>query len=151
MYRGASDAGAIRRVKQAVGIPVIGNGDIRTADDALRMAEATGCDAVMVARGAEGNPWIFAQIKAALAGVPVPAPPAPAERIGMARRHAQLLQQREGRNIVRMRKHAAWYIAGMPGASAARAQINACSTAQDFDAVLDELLARLPCSSESEG
>ena len=105
----------------------------------------------MIARGAEGNPWLFAQVKAALAGEEPPAAPTIAERIALARRHAQLLQQREGRNIVRMRKHAAWYIAGMPGASAARAQINACSTAQDFDAVLDELLARLPCSSESEG
>lgn len=143
LYRGSSDAGAIARVRAAVRIPVIGNGDIRSAADALRMARDTGCDAVMVARGAEGNPWIFAQIKAALAGDDAPAPPTPEERIAMARRHARLLEQREGRNIVRMRKHAAWYIAGMPGASAARASINACATVQDFDAVLDGLLERL--------
>lgn len=148
LYRGSSDTGAIARVKAAVSIPVIGNGDIRDAADAMRMARETGCDAVMVARGAEGNPWIFAQIKAALAGAPSPAPPTPEERIAMARRHARLLEQREGRNIVRMRKHAAWYIAGMPGASAARAAINACATAQDFDTVFDGLLERLQSAQE---
>lgn len=148
LYRGSSDAGAIARVKAAVSIPVIGNGDIRSAADALCMARDTGCDAVMVARGAQGNPWIFAQIKAAIAGEAAPAPPTPEERIALARRHARLLERREGRNIVRMRKHAAWYIAGMPGASAARAAINACATAQDFDTVFDGLLERLQSVQE---
>ena len=140
MYRGRADWGAIARVKEAVSVPVVGNGDVRCGADAAEMARRTGCDAVMVARGAQGNPWIFAQAKAALSGEPEPPAPSAAERIAMARRHARLLSQREGRNIVRMRKHAMWYMAGLPGAAAARARINACSSVEDFDRVFDELL-----------
>ncbi|RDB62324.1 tRNA dihydrouridine synthase DusB [Gordonibacter sp. 28C] len=141
LYRGSADWGAVARVKAAVGVPVIGNGDVRTGADAVALTERTGCDAVMIARGAEGNPWVFAQAKAALAGEPEPAPPAVEERLAMARRHARLLSEREGKNIVRMRKHAMWYLAGLPGAAAARARINACVSVEDFDAVFDELLA----------
>ena len=140
LYRGRADWGAIARVKEAVGVPVVGNGDIRSGSDAVRMHEETGCDAVMIARGAEGNPWLFAQAKAALAGEEEPAKPAAADRIEMARRHARLLTQREGRNIVRMRKHAMWYMTGLPGAAAARGKLNYCTTLEDFDAVFDELL-----------
>ena len=95
----------------------------------------------MIGRGAEGNPWVFAQVKAALAGEEEPARPSVAERLAMARRHAHLLAEREGRNIVRMRKHAMWYMAGLPGAATARGKINACITPEDFDKVFDELLA----------
>ena len=109
--------------------------------DAVRMAAETSCDAVMIARGAEGTPWLFSQVQAALAGEPEPAPPTVEERIAMARRHAHLLAEREGRNIVRMRKHAMWYMAGLPGAATARGKINACITPEDFDKVFDELLA----------
>ncbi|WP_346686550.1 tRNA dihydrouridine synthase DusB [Enteroscipio rubneri] len=140
LYRGSADWGAIARVKEAVAVPVVGNGDVRSGADAVAMVERTGCDAVMIARGAEGNPWVFAQAKAALAGEPEPPAPNAGERVAMARRHARLLSEREGKNIVRMRKHAMWYLAGLPGASAARAKINACVSVEDFDAVFDELL-----------
>ena len=140
MYHGSADWDCIRRVKEAVQVPVCGNGDVRSGADAVAMRQRTGCDAMMIARGAEGNPWVFSQVKAALAGNPQPAPPTVAERIAMARRHAQLLQQREGRTIVRMRKHAMWYVAGLPGAANARGRLNYCSSLEDFDAVFDELL-----------
>lgn len=140
LYRGSADWGVIGRVKEAVLVPVVGNGDICSGADAVAMAAQTGCDAVMIARGAEGNPWLFAQVKAALAGEEEPAAPTVEERIALARRHARLLSQREGRNIVRMRKHAMWYLAGLPGAAAARGRINYCTSLEDFDAVFDELL-----------
>lgn len=140
LYRGHAEWDAIARVKKAVAIPVVGNGDVRCGADAVSLVERTGCDAVMIARGAEGNPWVFSQAKAALAGEAEPPAPTVSERIAMARRHARLLQQREGRNIVRMRKHAMWYMAGLPGAACARAKINACTSVEDFDRVFDELL-----------
>lgn len=145
LYRGRADWGTIARVKQAVSVPVVGNGDVRSGADAVAMREQTGCDAVMIARGAEGNPWLFSQVKAALAGEVEPDEPTVSQRLAMACRHAALLEQREGRNIVRMRKHAMWYMAGLPGASAARAKINYCTTLADFNAVFDEL-ERLACA-----
>lgn len=141
LYRGTADWDVIRRVKEAVSIPVIGNGDVRNGDDALALVAKTGCDAVMVGRASEGNPWVFADVKAALDGLERPAAPTFEERIAMARRHAELLTHREGRNIVRMRKHAAWYMSGLPGASAARGKFNQCVTLDDFNAVFDEVLA----------
>lgn len=140
LYRGSADWGVIARVKAAVSVPVIGNGDVKRGADAVAIVQRTGCDAVMIARGAEGNPWVFAQAKAALAGKNEPSAPTVGERIAMARRHARLLSQREGKNIVRMRKHAMWYMAGLPGAAAARGKINACVSVEDFDLVFDELL-----------
>lgn len=150
LYRGSADWGVVARVKEAVDVPVIGNGDVRTGADAVALTARTGCDAVMIARGAEGNPWVFAQAKAALEGVPEPPAPGARERIAMARRHARLLSRREGKSIVRMRKHAMWYLAGLPGAAAARAKINACVSVEDFDRVFDELLALLG-EHEQEG
>ena len=150
LYRGSADWDVVARVKEAVDVPVIGNGDVRSGADAVALTARTGCDAVMIARGAEGNPWVFAQAKAALAGVPEPPAPDARERIAMARRHARLLARREGKNIVRMRKHAMWYLAGLPGAAAARAKINACVSVEDFDRVFDELLAFLG-GHEQEG
>ncbi|HIW75245.1 MULTISPECIES: tRNA dihydrouridine synthase DusB [Gordonibacter] len=149
LYRGSADWGVIARVKEAVSVPVVGNGDVRCGADAVAMVERTGCDAVMIARGAEGNPWVFAQAKAALAGEMEPPLPTVEERIAMARRHARLLAQREGKNIVRMRKHAMWYMAGLPGAAAARGKINACVSVEDFDAVFDELLEYVGSSAPS--
>lgn len=150
LYRGSADWDVVARVKEAVDVPVIGNGDVRSGADAVALTARTGCDAVMIARGAEGNPWVFAQAKAALAGLPEPPAPDARERIAMARRHARLLARREGKNIVRMRKHAMWYLAGLPGAAAARAKINACVSVEDFDRVFDELLAFLG-GHEQEG
>lgn len=139
LYRGESDRGVIGRVKEAVNVPVVGNGDIKCGADAVAMVRETGCDAVMIARAAEGNPWIFEQVKAALKGEEEPPKPTASDRIQMACRHARLLEQREGRNIVRMRKHAMWYVTGLPGASKARGMFNYCTTLEDFERVLDQL------------
>ena len=140
MYTGKAEWGAIGRVCDAVSIPVIGNGDIASGSDALRMLKQTGCDAVMIGRWAEGNPWIFAEVKAAMEDKPYAAPSIE-DRLNMARRHARLLQYLPGKPLARMRKHAMWYVSGLPGASIARGKFNTCETLADFEAVFDELSA----------
>lgn len=143
MYRGASDDDAVARVVAAVQIPVVGNGDVKNAERALQLKERSGCSALMIARAAEGNPWVFAQCAAALAGMPIPAPPTYQQRLETGKRHAQLLAQTEGPRIVKMRKHAMWYLTGIPGAARARGRFNDCETAGDFCQVFDEVEAFL--------
>lgn len=139
-YRGQSENTAIARVVEAVSIPVIGNGDVKGGTDAKAMFDETGCDAVMVGRAAQGNPWVFADVRSALGG-PSFSPPTIDARIGLAKRHARLLSEGEGGNIVRMRKHAMWYLSGVPEAARARREINACVSYEDFEEVLDRALA----------
>lgn len=139
LYRGCADWGVIARVQEAVHIPVIGNGDIKSGEDARRMLTETGCSSVMIGRAAEGNPWIFADVQAVLGGQEPPHITLE-ERMSLAKRHAHLLSAEEGKTIVRMRRHAMAYVAGMPGAASARGRINACVTVDDFDELFDELL-----------
>lgn len=143
MYRGHADWDVIGRVKQAVSIPVVGNGDIFCAADVCAMLERSGCDAVMIARGARGNPWIFAQAQAALDGKSCPPAPDALARCEMARAHAHLLAWQKDTNMVRMRKHAMCYLAGLPKAAATRAQLNGCVTLEDFDRVFDTVEAQM--------
>lgn len=157
MYRGRSSWDVIRNVKQAVSIPVVGNGDIMCGADAVDMLRQTGCDSVMVARGAQGNPWIFQDVRCAFAeafgsGGAASEPfvsPSAEERIEAARRQTVLLNRLDARAVVRMRKHASWYVKGLPGASAARAAFNACTTAEDFYEVYDQLLAFIRMQEEA--
>ena len=130
-YGGNADWDVIRSVKQAVTVPVFGNGDIRCGRDARRMIEETGCDAVIVGRAAQGNPWIFREIAAALRNGNA-LPPTPRERVDMAIRHYNLEMALYGekRATLEMRKHIAWYVHGMKGASRFRERINALPHAQ---------------------
>ena len=141
MYAPPVDRGIIADVKRAVSIPVIGNGDIYTAADALSMLEETGCDGVAVGRGALGNPWIFEEINAALDGGEY-APPSAEERIGEAIRHAGLLVADKGERIgtFEARKHLAWYIHGMEGAPSCRDRIMRAETLPEMTEIVRELI-----------
>ena len=136
-YAGKADWRIIRDVKRAVSVPVFGNGDVRGGADALRMLDETGCDAVIVGRAAQGNPWIFREIAAAMQGEKVP-PPTPEERMEMAVRHFQLEAQLYGEKlaVLQMRKHIAWYVHGMKGASRFRERINQMNSAEEVIAAL---------------
>ena len=138
-YAGKADWRIIRDVKRAVSVPVFGNGDVRGGADALRMLDETGCDAVIVGRAAQGNPWIFREIAAAMRGEEVP-PPTPEERMEMAVRHFQLEAQLYGEKlaVLQMRKHIAWYVHGMKGASRFRERINQMNSAEEVLAALRE-------------
>ncbi len=138
MYQGSADWDCIARVKRAVGVPVAGNGDVRSGQDALELLDRTSCDSIMVARAAQGNPWIFAEMQAALAGKEYRMPSL-RERLGMIRRHARMLAIEGDRGMVRMRKHACWYMEGLPGASRAREAFNQCRTLEDFETVISGL------------
>ncbi len=139
-YSGRADWDVIARVKDAVSVPVVGNGDVTCARDALMLRGKTGCDAIMIGRAAQGNPWIFEQVRAALSGGDEPVAPNCGERVDMARRHAEILSHRMGNNLVYMRKHVMWYLRGIPGAARARGELNQCVTLADFNRVLDQLL-----------
>jgi tRNA-dihydrouridine synthase B len=138
-YKGTADCDTIAQVKAAVTVPVIGSGDIFSAVDVVAMLERTGADAVMVARGAQGNPWIFREADALISdGVELPGP-TPFERIDMAREHAEALVAFGGeRAFVRMRKHVSWYIAEMPGAAFVRGRVNDCKSHAELDELLGE-------------
>ena len=141
-YSGKADWSVIRQVKARVSVPVFGNGDVASGADALRMLDATGCDAVLVARAAEGNPWIFREIAAALEGRACP-PPTGRERVETALRHFDLETRLHGERggMLEMRKHIAWYVAGMRGAARFREQINALADAEDVRRALIDFAA----------
>lgn len=129
----------IAEVKAAVKIPVVGNGDIFSAEDALKMKKDTGCDGVMIGRGAMGHPWIFREIVDALEGKQTPAMSLD-ERLSVAAEHldAMLADKGERTGVAEAKKHMAWYISGIPGAAAARGSVMTASSPEELRAVLED-------------
>ena len=133
-YSGKADWDVIRQVKEAVKIPVIGNGDIFTPEDAKRMLDETGCDGLMIARGAKGNPWIFSRTLHYLETGELLGPPDKEELKETILRHAQLQIQFKGEylGLCEMRKHLSWYTVGLPHSSSLRNDVNQTETWEDF-------------------
>lgn len=139
LYSGSSDPTVIAAVKAALKIPVVANGDVTDAASATALLEKTGADGVMVARGAMGNPWIFSEIAAALEHRPY-TPPTADERLSLIKEHIAVhIAEKGERALPELRKHLSWYIHGLPGSAAARAEINKATTGQE----LYSLLARV--------
>lgn len=142
-YSGHADWEIIRKVKDAVSIPVIGNGDIRTAEDVIAMERQTGCDGFMIARGAEGNPWIFRQILHYFQTGETMQKPSFAEVTEMLLRHAKMQMELKGEytGIREIRKHAAWYTAGYRNSSKLRGRINEVESFEELEALFEEVLS----------
>jgi len=138
-YTGRADWDVVAAVKAAVAVPVIGSGDVLTAADAKAMLEHTGVDAVMVARGAQGNPWIFREARALIDRGEVLPPPTARERLDMAREHGRALIAYDGeRAYKRMRKHVVWYVVGMAGATYFRDRAFKAGSWQELEDLLTE-------------
>ncbi len=140
-YSGSADWDAIKKVKKLVAIPVIGNGDVDSPQAAQKMFEYCGCDGIMVGRAARGNPWIFRDILALLAGEPIPEKPSLDEIIKMVIRHFKLLVELKGEAVAtrEMRRHGSWYIRGLPGSAAARQELIHAAGIDQFEAILHRL------------
>ena len=139
MYGGRADWDEIAAVVSALDIPVIGNGDVWTGQDARRLRDHTGCAGVMIARGSHGAPWIFRDARAALDGRPIPPPPSVAERFAIVLEHARnavAFEQDETRAVVEFRKHLGWYTKGLPDGRALREELFLVSALADAEAVL---------------
>lgn len=141
-YSGTANWDIIRQVKEAVSIPVIGNGDVFTGEDAVRMMDETGCDLVMIARGALGNPWIFRDAIALWKGEEKPQPPTTSEKVEMILRHLEHLGEIKGDNIAvkEMRKHVGWYLKGVHGSAAIRRKVNTINDMAELKQELSQLL-----------
>ena len=140
MYTGTARWEEITALVDALDIPVIGNGDVKTGDDARRMRDETGCAAVMIARGSHGDPWIFAQARAALDGEPVPPDPSVDERFGICLEHARNaieFERNPERAIIDFRKHLGWYTKGLPDGRQLRTELFQATTLQDVETLLE--------------
>lgn len=144
-YSGKADWDIIKQVKQAVSIPVIGNGDIFSAVDAKKMLEETGCDGIMIGRGALGNPWIFKQIEHYLKTNEIIPEPDPQEKYKVIKEHFELLLQDKGEYTAtrEIRKFICWYVKGLPKASELRDKINRVESKDDFFEIVKEYFESL--------
>jgi nifR3 family TIM-barrel protein len=153
-YSGTADWEQIALLKQHVQtIPVLGNGDIFEANDALTMMAVTGCDGVVIGRGCLGRPWLFAELSAAFTGSPTPTPPNLGEVADIIRRHGELLSQHfgEDKGMRDMRKHIAWYLHGFPAGSDLRRALALVKTLDELDRLLDTLEGDTPFPAAAGG
>ncbi|HEU5169311.1 MAG TPA: tRNA dihydrouridine synthase DusB [Gemmatimonadales bacterium] len=138
MFSGRADWDEIARVVEALDVPVIGNGDIQAAEDVVRMKAHTGCAGVMIGRGSFGNPWLFRDARALLAGRPKPPPPGPVERFAVALDHARLALELQGdtrKTVIEFRKHLGWYTKGLRGASELRQRLFQIESIAEAEAI----------------
>jgi len=143
MYTGSARWEEIAAVVDALDIPVVGNGDIKTAEDALRMQRQTGCAGVMIARGSFGQPWIFTQARALLDGLPMPPAPPVAERFAIALDHARMAAAYEPDPrgaAIEFRKHLGWYCKGLPGSAELRRKVHAVESLGDVAGIFADYL-----------
>ncbi len=154
-YSGTADWSAISRLRDAMPaeLPVLGNGDIFSAADALEMVARTGCDGVVIGRGCLGRPWLFGDLEAAFAGRPLPEPPRLGQVTTTMRRHAVLLIEHMGahKGIRDMRKHIAWYLKGFPVGSELRRSLGLVSSLDELDELLAQLDEHIPFPAEADG
>jgi nifR3 family TIM-barrel protein len=147
MFAGSADWDEIARVVEALDIPVIGNGDVQCAEDVLRMREHTGCAGIMVGRGAFGNPWLFHDAQALLAGRALPPRPDPAERFEVALEHARLALDLQGdtrQTVIEFRKHLGWYSRGLHGATDLRQRLFRIESIAEAEAIFLDYLEPVP-------
>lgn len=142
MYEGTANWDIIKEVKAAVNIPVIGNGDVKTPEDAKRMLDTTGCDGVMIGRAALGDPWMIYRTVRYLETGELMAPPTPEDKVKVCLLHADRLIKLKGEKvgIMEMRKHAAWYLKGLRGNAKVRTSINECNTRAELESLLQEFV-----------
>ncbi|MFO7819047.1 MAG: tRNA dihydrouridine synthase DusB [Halanaerobacter sp.] len=139
-YQGEADWQIIREVKEAVDIPVLGNGDVFGPEDAKEMLEVTNCDGVLIARGAKGNPWIFKRVAQYLSEGEIPPLPQPEQKIATALNHLKKLVEYKGEyvGVREMRKHAAWYLKGLRNSSSIKDKINQAESLAEVRSILKE-------------
>jgi tRNA-dihydrouridine synthase B len=144
-FEGEAHWEMIAEAKQAVRVPVIGNGDVRSAEDAVRMLETTGCDGVMLGRAAFGDPWVFRRVRAFHERGEVLPPPSATERLEAGIRHIAMMVKSVGADCAarEMRKHVAWYVKGLPHSAAVREQVNKTRSVDEMSALLRTYLEEL--------
>ncbi|MDX1567850.1 MAG: tRNA dihydrouridine synthase DusB [Longimicrobiales bacterium] len=152
MYSGHARWSEIRDVVEALEIPVIGNGDIRSGEDALRMKEETGCAGIMIARGSHGSPWLFRQARAALDGRPVPEDPDVPERFAVCLEHARntiAFGEDPERSVLEFRKHLGWYTKGLPDGRTLRQELFQVTHIEEMEALLERYLEEYRTRAEA--